>query len=370
MVAESVGTRVSRRAGESSRYPLVLSWVEVRLSEGRRGYPAAESESEAGDRLRAAPSLGMVMRAGSGSGSSSTGLKRSAYPWAVTERERVGRVAVGRVSLGSVSRLLPSRPMVALSPNRPLPLDGQQNFTAAVVVAQLGVEEGGQVLDHVDLGLLDVLHAPEDVFAGLLVLCLLRAQLLLHAEVFLLRLLHLGERRVVGEAARLELLARGLPWSARGRLKGCTGPIAVLVCVPGTLSSARGSAPAPRAMTSSRWQHTSLARGPDARWRGPGLLQSVRAGGRLLEIRTGQAIAKLRVGLKVLAMGDHGGAQMAARELLLLVVALCALGERLDVDGHGPLHLVHAWEVSIWLRRGCRTRAYPHGAGSSPPRAP
>ena len=42
----------------------------------------------------------MVMRGGDGSGSSSTGLKRSAYPWAVFERERV--VRLGAVSLRGV----------------------------------------------------------------------------------------------------------------------------------------------------------------------------------------------------------------------------------------------------------------------------
>ena len=93
-------------------------------------------------------------------------------------------------------------------PDGPLALDVDEDLAAAVVVAEFGLQEGRQVLHHVDLGLLDVLHPAEDVLAGLLVLGLLRAQLLLHAEIFLLRLLHLGERRVVREAAGLELLAR------------------------------------------------------------------------------------------------------------------------------------------------------------------
>jgi hypothetical protein len=94
MTDESVGIRVSRRAGESSRLPLeVLSYVDVRLMDGRRAYPPGD-EVSGGERLRD-DSFGMVMRGGSGSGSSSTGLKRSAYPWAVlTERDRTGRVGV------------------------------------------------------------------------------------------------------------------------------------------------------------------------------------------------------------------------------------------------------------------------------------
>jgi hypothetical protein len=88
-----VGIRVSRRAGESSRWPLELSYVDVRLMEGRRAYPPGDDVS-GGERFRD-ESLGMVRRGASGSGSSSTGLKRSAYPWAVlTERERTGRVGV------------------------------------------------------------------------------------------------------------------------------------------------------------------------------------------------------------------------------------------------------------------------------------
>jgi hypothetical protein len=45
-----------------------------------------------------------------------------------------------------------------------------------------------------------------------------------------------------------------------------------------------------------------------------------------MRVRTGQADTEFRVWLKVLAVGDHGGAQMATWKLLLLVGALCALG--------------------------------------------
>lgn len=120
----------------------------------------------------------------------------------------------------------------ACLPGGPLALDVDQDLAAAVVVAELGFQEGRQVLHHVDLGLLDVLHPAEDVFAGLLVLCLLGAQLLLHAKVLLLGLLHLGERRVVGQTARLELLAGILQQSVR---EGCV--VANGSDVPGTPSS-------------------------------------------------------------------------------------------------------------------------------------
>lgn len=93
---------------------------------------------------------------------------------------------------------------------------------------------------------------------------------------------------------------------------------------------------------------------------GPGPGRQAWRGGERGALRTGQAVAKLRVGLKVLAMRDHGGAQVAARQLLLLVGALCALRDGLDVDGHGPLHLVHACALSAiggcpWYR--CCTAA-------------
>lgn len=55
--------------------------------------------SGAGERLRDG-NFGMVMRGGDGSGSSSTGLKRSAYPWAVFERERVVRLGAASLCKG------------------------------------------------------------------------------------------------------------------------------------------------------------------------------------------------------------------------------------------------------------------------------
>jgi len=44
-----------------------------------------------------------------------------------------------------------------------------------------------------------------------------------------------------------------------------------------------------------------------------------------IDLRTGKAVAKLRIGLKVLAVSYHGGAKVATRERLLAIVALCAL---------------------------------------------
>lgn len=44
-------------------------------------------------------------------------------------------------------------------------------------------------------------------------------------------------------------------------------------------------------------------------------------------LHTGQAVAKLGIWLEVLAVGDHGRTQVAAGKLLLLVGALCALGD-------------------------------------------
>lgn len=92
----------------------------------------------------------------------------------------------------------------------PVALEAHELLAAMVVVLELRIEEGAQISDAILLRLLDILHTPEHLLAGLLVLCLLGAQLLLAAEVLLLRLLHLGQRGVVGEAPALELLARGL----------------------------------------------------------------------------------------------------------------------------------------------------------------
>lgn len=85
-------------------------------------------------------------------------------------------------------------------------------------------------------------------------------------------------------------------------------------------------------------------------------------------IPTGKAVPKLRVRLKVLAVRDHGRAKVAARKLLLTVVALCAFRQRLDVCRHSPLHLVHAYDsVSMYTVNCCHIAecAYRHDAGSS-----
>jgi len=54
---------------------------------------------------------------------------------------------------------------------------------------------------------------------------------------------------------------------------------------------------------------------------------------------------------------------VAAGQLLLLVRALCALGERLDVDGHGLLHLVHALMTQVHLHLECLELVGEAGTG-------
>lgn len=74
----SVGMRESFLAGDSSRCMRDgLSKVFVREYVGRPPYPEGEDAAREGERLREG-SFGIVMRAGSGEGSLSGGLKRSA----------------------------------------------------------------------------------------------------------------------------------------------------------------------------------------------------------------------------------------------------------------------------------------------------
>ena len=114
---------------------------------------------------------------GSGSGSSSTGLKRSEYECAVFERclELGGR------------RLSPGDPILMTSQQfvqnmsflwrhslgRPFPLQLQENLPALVVIGELGLKEGRQVLHVVSLSFLDILHPAEDIVIGLFVFDLL-----------------------------------------------------------------------------------------------------------------------------------------------------------------------------------------------------
>lgn len=97
--------------------------------------------SGAGERLREG-NLGMVMRGGDGSGSSSTGLKRSAYPWAVLERERVVRAGGVSLQVGVSSWYAAAVARMCL-PDWPLALDVHQDLPTTVVVAKLCLEEGG-----------------------------------------------------------------------------------------------------------------------------------------------------------------------------------------------------------------------------------
>lgn len=100
------------------------------------------------------------------------------------------------------------------------------------MVVELSIEELGQSRNVLSLGLLDVLHAPEDVLAGLLKLGLVHADLFFDSEVVSSGLGHLVGAGVIGETSVLELLARVLGLlamddsEASGRLN-----------LPGTLAS-------------------------------------------------------------------------------------------------------------------------------------
>jgi hypothetical protein len=47
----------------------------------------------------------------------------------------------------------------------PVPLDVEKNLPAAIIISQLCLQEIGQVLDQIHLGLLDILHPAKNVFA-------------------------------------------------------------------------------------------------------------------------------------------------------------------------------------------------------------
>jgi len=73
------------------------------------------------------------------------------------------------------------------------------------------------------------------------------------------------------------------------------------------------------------WRRRSPGLVPDVRLLGQDLVIFSTLGGRDKGyVRTGQTVSKFRVGFKVLAVRDHGRAQMATGKLLLLVVALGA----------------------------------------------
>jgi hypothetical protein len=78
------------------------------------------------------------------------------------------------------------------------------------MVVKLSVEELSQSSNVLNLGLLNVLHAAEDVLAGLLKLGLVHADLFFDSEVVSSGLGHLVGTGVIGETSVLELLARVL----------------------------------------------------------------------------------------------------------------------------------------------------------------
>jgi len=61
----------------------------------------------------------------------------------------------------------------------------------------------------------------------------------------------------------------------------------------------------------------------------------------IVDIRTYEAVPELRIRLKILAMVYHSLAQVSYWQDLLLVLDFVALGERLDVDSHRLLELLH-----------------------------
>lgn len=76
-------------------------------------------------------------------------------------------------------------------------------------------------------------------------------------------------------------------------------------------------------------------------------------------VRTDQAVPKLRVRLEVLAVVQHGLAQVANGQDLLLVLGVVAPGEGLDVDGGSFVELLHAWQILAGATAG-RGREQSH----------
>lgn len=60
--------------------------------------------------------------------------------------------------------------------------------------------------------------------------------------------------------------------------------------------------------------------------------------------RTGKTTAIFGVRIKVLSVADHAGAQVRNGQGLLLVIAFAALGDGLDVGGHGFVDAINACE--------------------------
>ena len=58
-------------------------------------------------------------------------------------------------------------------------------------------------------------------------------------------------------------------------------------------------------------------------------------------VPTYETISKLRVRFEILAVVYHSLAQISYWQNLLPIIGFVALRERLDVDGHGLLELLH-----------------------------
>lgn len=75
------------------------------------------------------------------------------------------------------------------------------------MVIELSIEELSQSRNILNLRLLNVLHAAEDILAGLLKLGLVHADLFFDSEIVSSGLGHLVGAGVIGETSVLELLA-------------------------------------------------------------------------------------------------------------------------------------------------------------------
>lgn len=124
-----------------------------------------------------------------------------------------GGVVVGGVGAGAGWAALEAAAVVAAAGGRvggPVVANAAELIGAAFVIVKLGVEELGEILDAVGLGVLDVLHPAEDILGGFFVFGLGGAEFLLEAEIVALGFLELADASVVGQPAVLELLASGL----------------------------------------------------------------------------------------------------------------------------------------------------------------
>jgi hypothetical protein len=71
------------------------------------------------------------------------------------------------------------------------------------MIVEFGIEKTGQVPNTVALGVLDILHPPEDILGGLLVFGLVGSGFLFDAEVVSPGFLHFRDTGIIGQPAAL-----------------------------------------------------------------------------------------------------------------------------------------------------------------------